>query len=338
MATFGSSFTTHMLRSTYKNSKWSEFQVTPLTPFVLHPAAIVLHYCQSIFEGMKAYKQPDGTVNLFRPEMNIKRLNRSAARVAMPQLDERSLLNAIAEFVDTERNWVPDRPGALYIRPAMFASEAAIGVRSGTECEFFVIAMPVESYFSGPAESSTISLFVSESVKRAAPGGTGAVKAGANYAITLQIIDHAKSLGCEQVLFLDAMGRGTLEECGGMNVFIIRDGCLVTPPLSDTILAGVTRDSILQLAEARGILCKQEPILLSELADGLRRGNVSEVFVCGTAATIVAVDALHFEDGNVLEVGASGNSPISRDLYRSLLDIQYGETADNYDWRYAVSR
>lgn len=338
MGTFGSTFTEKMLRSTYKNGQWDDFQVTPLTSFALHPGAIVLHYSQSIFEGLKAYKQPNGTISLFRPEMNVRRFNRSAKRMAMPQLAEQPLLEALSEYVRTERDSVPERPGSLYLRPAMFASEAAVGVRPGSEYEFFVIAMPVSSYFSGPPESSTISVFVAESIKRAAPGGTGAIKAGANYAITLQAIGHAKSLGCEQVLFLDPGGRGTLEECGGMNVFIVKDRCLITPPLSDTILAGVTRDSILELGAVKDIPCREEPIHLSDLKDGIRTGSVSEVFVCGTAATIVSVDSLRFEDGSVLAIGSKGQYPISRALYDDLLDIQHGATADQFGWRYIVTR
>jgi branched-chain amino acid aminotransferase len=185
-AAFGSVFTSNMLSATYENGAWSAFTIRPLQNFSLHPASLVLHYSQTIFEGMKAYRQADGSVALFRPQENAARLNRSAERMAIPHIDEAAFITALAEYVALEAAEVPARPGSLYLRPTIFASEAAIGVRAATKFEFFVIAMPVASYFSN-ASATTLQVFVSESVVRAAPGGTGAVKAGANYGITLKV-------------------------------------------------------------------------------------------------------------------------------------------------------
>jgi branched-chain amino acid aminotransferase len=330
-AAFGSVFTANMLSATYENGAWNDFTIRPLQNFSLHPATLVLHYSQTIFEGMKAYRQADGSVALFRPQQNAARLNRSAERMAIPQIDEAAFVAALAEYVALEAGEVPARPGSLYLRPTIFASEAAIGVRAATKYEFFVIAMPVESYFSNPSATS-LRVFVSESVVRAAPGGTGAVKAGANYGVTLKVIHDAKLLGCDQVLFLDSAGHRLVEEAGGMNFCIVRGNELITPPLSGTILAGITRDSLLKLAPSLALVPSERPIQIDELATEIESGVVSEVFLCGTAAVIASIGSLQFESGKLLTIGSDQATPVADKLRDALLDIQFGSMAGPSGW------
>ena len=334
---FGSQFTDSMLRATFKNGAWSDFAITPLQNYSLHPASLVLHYSQTIFEGMKAYRHQDGMVSLFRPSFNAARLRRSAERMAIPAIDETAFVDALLRYVDSERGHVPERPGSLYLRPAVFASEAAIGVRASSQYEFFVIAMPVESYFSSSGGTSTgLEIFVSESVVRATPGGTGAVKAGANYAVTLKAIDEAKKLGCGQVLFLDSSGQRMIEEAGGMNLFIVRGSRLVTPPLSGTILGGVTRDSLLALGPSLGLEAAEEPISIDSLVDELHDQEVTEVFLCGTAAVIASVGSLRFESGKIVPVGTPGSTPVADQLRERLTGIQFGSYPDENRWNVPV--
>jgi branched-chain amino acid aminotransferase len=282
---------------------------------------------------MKAYRHADGAISLFRPSFNAARLRRSAERMAIPAIEEAAFVDALVRFVDRERQHVPARPGSLYLRPTIFASEAAIGVRAGNEYEFFVIAMPVESYFSSSAGTpAALEIFVSESIARATPGGTGAVKAGANYAVTLKVIDEAKKLGCSQVLFLDSGGRRLIEEAGGMNLFIVRGSRLMTPPLSGTILGGVTRDSLLTLAPSLGLEAAEEPVSIDTLVEDLRTGEVSEVFLCGTAAVVASVGSLRFESGSIASVGAAGSTPIADKLRDRLMGIQFGSYPDPHHW------
>jgi branched-chain amino acid aminotransferase len=253
--------------------------------------------------------------------------------MAIPAIDENAFVAVLRRFVDTERAHIPARPGALYLRPAIFASESGIGIRVSTEYEFMVIAMPAEPYFAGlNSGANSIELLVTESVVRAAPGGTGSIKAGANYAITLQIIDQAKKLGCGQVLFLNSSGTRLIEEAGGMNVFFVRGNQLITPPLSGTILSGVTRDSILQLAPSLQLLPSEEPISLDNLIKEIESGSISEVFLCGTAATIVSVNSLRLEHGRSIPVGDPMRTAVANLLSDRLLGIQYGVHPDPHDW------
>src|ERR1700691_3607788 len=334
--TFGSQFTPNMLSASYSDGKWSGYTIHPLRYFELHPGAIVLHYSQSIFEGLKAYQQRSGGIALFRPEMNVQRLNRSAARMEMPGIDEPQFLAPLTRYVDHARNHIPIKPGSLYLRPTMFATEPALEVRASSMFELFVIACPIGSYFGGSPHSKSISLFVSECVGRAAPGGTGAVKAGANYAVTLQVTRRAKSLGCAPILFLNAGGPRTVEEAGGMSMFFVRKDVLLTPPLSDTILGGVTRDSILLLAPALNLKVLEQPIQIDEAIAEIADGTITEAFVCGTAAVVVPVEALHFEGGKIVTID-NRNTPVADLLFDRLQGIQYGDYADEFGWRRTIS-
>jgi branched-chain amino acid aminotransferase len=321
-------------RAWYRNGSWETGNIERWTPIELHPAALVLHYAQSIFEGLKAYKAPDGSALLFRPEMNARRMIHSATRMAMPPIPEEVFLEGIRTLVDCQRNWIPEAPGSLYIRPTMIGTEACIGVRASHEYLFYVIVLPSGSYFPGlpPGRTGTVRVFVSETVGRAAQGGTGDAKASANYSVTLEIIEAAKKKGCAQVMFLDSSGHRTVEEMGGMNVFFLRKGTLVTPPLTGTLLAGVTRDSILKLAPSLGIPVKEETVRFDDLIAQVKSGEVSEAFACGTAAVITGIESFALENGTQVRVADGQCGPVTHQLFDSLRNIQYGVSKDPFGW------
>ncbi|HLH42543.1 MAG TPA: branched-chain amino acid aminotransferase [Bryobacteraceae bacterium] len=321
-------------RSWYRDGRWETGRIEPRTHIELHPAAVVLHYAQSIFEGLKAYKTSDGSVVLFRPEMNARRMRHSAVRMAMPEVPETMFVEAVRTLVDCQRKWIPDPPGSLYIRPAMIGTEPCIGVRASREYLFFIIVSPSGSYFPGlpPGKTGAVRVFVSETVGRAAVGGTGDAKAAANYSVTLQVIEAAKKKGCAQVMFLDSRGQRTVEEMGGMNVFFLRGKTLITPPLTGTLLAGVTRDSILKLAPALGIPVSEQPIPFDNLLEQVKTGEVSEAFACGTAAVITGIESFVLENGREARVGAGECGPVTQKLFEALTNIQYGAETDPFGW------
>ncbi len=321
-------------RAWYRNGQWERGRVEPWNTINLHPAAIVLHYAQSIFEGLKAYKTGDGSAVLFRPGMNARRMVHSATRMAMPPYPEQAFVEGIKALVDCQRKWIPEYPGSLYIRPTMFGTEACLGVRASHEYLFYVIVLPSGSYFPGlpPGQTGAVRVFASESVGRAAVGGTGDAKASANYSVTLQIIEAAKKKGCAQVMFLDSHGGRTVEEMGGMNVFFLRGGTLITPPLTGTLLAGVTRDSILKLAPALGIPVREEPVLFDQLLADVKAGKVNEAFACGTAAVITGIESFLLESGSEVRVGDGQVGPVTHRLFDALTNIQYGRAKDPFGW------
>ena len=257
---FGKTFAPDWFVSEYRDGCWQNARVEPAHNISLHPAAIVLHYGQSIFEGMKAYRWANGKVALFRPKENARRFARSAERMAMPPVDTEFFVEAVKALVRTDAEWTPREPGSLYIRPTMMGTEACIGVRASHEVLFFIIALPSGAYFKDTSADSAVRVYVAETSSRAAHGGTGDVKASANYAISLHTIEEGKRKGCSQVLFLDSTGKRQVEELGGMNVFFVENNTLYTPPLHDTILPGITRDSVIQVARDLGIGVCETPI------------------------------------------------------------------------------
>jgi branched-chain amino acid aminotransferase len=334
---FGKNFTPHYFTADYREGAWSGARIVPLEPFAMHPGALCLHYAQEIFEGLKAYRQPDGGIALFRPEKNARRFCQSAERMSMPQLDEQIFLDAVRELVAIEGAWVPDAPGTLYIRPTMVATEPHIGVTSAKQYKFFVVTLQAGNYFSGQAAGpGAVEVLVSESMVRAWPGGTGAVKTAANYALTLQITARAYGMGCNQVLFLDSSAGHRVEELGGMNVLFVENGALVTPPLSGTILPGVTRDSVLTLARAQGMPVREYAYTLKELTAGVESGAISEAIACGTAAVVTGIHTFRYEDGRRLQVGAGAPGPVTRKLFEELQGIQFGTLPDANGWRQVV--
>jgi branched-chain amino acid aminotransferase len=336
---FGETFSPNFFVMQFENGRWQDPRIEPLKNLILHPASLVFHYAQTIFEGLKAYRQTDDTVVLFRPELNAERFNRSAARMAMPMVEKNLFLEALHELVQTERHFVPMAPGSLYLRPTMIASDACIGIRSSTRFIFYILALPTGAYFKEAGMGTRpIDVLVSHSVVRAFYGGTGDIKTGANYAVTLQITSTAREHGCSQVLFLDAVNRNAIEEMGGMNVFFVRDGRLITPPLSGTILAGVVRQSILDMAGDVGLEAVEAPVLLSEILPAIADGSVTEAFACGTAACIAPIGRLRFEDRSSVTLGHGEVGSVAARLYDALQAIYYGRAPDPYGWTKPVCR
>jgi branched-chain amino acid aminotransferase len=329
---FGRVFTDHMALIEYDEERgWNGARITARKPFTLDPATPVLHYAQEIFEGLKAYHRPNGKAALFRPDANARRFVNSARRMAMPELPEDMFLESIRALVGTEREWIPDtEDGSLYLRPFMFASGAFLGVRPSSQYIFAVIASAVGAYFKGDAPS--VSLWVTREYTRAAPGGTGAAKCGGNYAASLIAQAEAIRHGCDQVVFLDAVQRRWVEELGGMNVFFVfDDGSLQTPPLTDTILAGITRDSLLRLARDMAMTVREEPYSIEQWEADARSGRLTEAFACGTAAVVTPIGSVKGAEGE-FTIGGQSTGPLTMRLRSALVDIQRGSAPDPYGW------
>ncbi|MEV4945591.1 branched-chain amino acid aminotransferase [Streptomyces sp. NPDC053755] len=329
---FGQYFTDHMARAVWTaEGGWSDAAVVPFAPIPMHPAAAVLHYAQEIFEGMKAYRHPDGSVWTFRPEANGERFIRSARRLALPELPLSAFLDSVRELVRADQAWVPgEGEQSLYLRPFMFASEPFLGVRPAAEVTYMVIASPVGSYFSGGVKP--VSIWLSTDYTRAGRGGTGAAKCGGNYAASLAPMREAAEHGCDQVCFLDATEGRYVEELGGMNLyFVTNDGRLVTPELG-TILEGVTRASILSLAKETGLEVEERPIEITEWQEGVRTGAIREVFACGTGAVVTPVGRLVWNGGEALAPDTGAEDSVTMRLRNRLVDIQFGRAADPHGW------
>jgi branched-chain amino acid aminotransferase len=328
---FGLHFTDHMFVAEWTpDAGWHDATLRPYGPFSIDPASSVLHYAQEIFEGTKAYRHVDGSIWAFRPDANAARFQRSAVRLALPEVATDDFVGAIRALVEIDREWVPDgAEQSLYIRPFMFASEVFLGVRPAKHVTFAVIASPAGPYFSGGVKP--VSIWLSEEFNRAAPGGTGAAKCGGNYAASLLPQQEAIANGCDQVVFLDAAHNTSLEELGGMNIFLVySDGTLVTPELNGSILEGVTRSSIIELADELGYKVDERRVTFDEWREGMASSDITEVFACGTAAVLTPIGLLKWRTGQVSCGEAAG--PVTLELRSRLLDIQYGRTADTHGW------
>ncbi|MEW4467486.1 branched-chain amino acid aminotransferase [Parasphingorhabdus sp. JC815] len=329
---FGNLFTDHMVSIRYSEGQgWHDAKVQARAPIPMDPASSVLHYAQEIFEGMKAYRLADGTTALFRPEQNALRFQKSARRMAMPELPQEIFLKSVEALVDIDRDWFPSAEGgSLYLRPFMFASEVFLGVRPAKEYLYMVIASPVGAYFKEGA--SAISIWVSEEYSRAAPGGTGAAKCGGNYAASLVAQAEAIAQDCDQVVFLDAAEHRWVEELGGMNLFFVMDdGRLITPPLTGTILPGITRESIITLAREEGLEVSEEPYAIDQWRSDAASGKLKETFACGTAAVVTAVGTVRSAQGD-FTIGSGGPGQLTEKLRMRLVDIQRGLAEDKYGW------
>jgi branched-chain amino acid aminotransferase len=333
---FGKHFTDHMVTATWTpQAGWHDAGVVPYGPIALDPAAAVLHYAQEIFEGLKGYRHADGSVWAFRPEANAARFARSARRLALPELAVEDFLGAIDALVAVDLDWVPGgAEQSLYLRPFMFASEAFLGVRPANTITFVLIACPVGAYFTGGIKP--VSIWLSSTYTRAALGGTGAAKCGGNYAASLAAQLEAGAHGCDQVCFLDAVERRWVEELGGMNLYFVhRDGSLVTPELTGTILEGVTRSSILTLAKEQGLDVQERRVDIDEWREGIASGEITEVFACGTAAVITPVGRLVWDGGEAASPPGPDGAPtgeVTMRLRQALVDIQYGRVPDTHGW------
>jgi branched-chain amino acid aminotransferase len=334
---FGDKFANRMFSQKYKKGVgWYDAQVGPYQNISLAPAAAVFHYAQEIFEGTKAYRRDDGNINLFRPWENMKRFNHSAVRMAMPVVDEEDHLAALIKLVEMEQEWVPSAPGAsLYIRPTMIATKEALGVHASDSYLHFIIIGPVGAYFK--EGFSPVPVFISHKYRRAVRGGTGSAKTGGNYAASLFVSAQVAAKGYSQVLWLDAVEGRYVEEVGAMNICFVYDGNhIVTPPLSDSILAGVTRDSILTLAPDLGYEISEADVDVNEMLADLKAGKVTEVFGCGTAAVIAPVGKFGYQDEEII-INDYQPGPVAIKLFKSLTDIQYGRTNDPYGWTLEIS-
>jgi branched-chain amino acid aminotransferase len=323
---FGKYFTDNMVTSTWSSSSgWSP--LTAYGPLSMDPATMVLHYGQEIFEGLKAYRQPDGGIAVFRPGQNAKRFARSATRMALPALPEELFLESVHALVSQDQNWVPARADeSLYLRPMMIATEVGLGVRPSSKAEYILIASPAGAYFKGGVRPEYV---------RAAPGGTGEAKCGGNYAASLIAQQAAAAEGCDQVVWLDAVHREYVEEMGGMNLYFVMgsgpSARVVTPKLTGTLLAGITRDSLLTLAADLGYGVEEISITVDEWRKGVAAGEITEAFACGTAAVITPVGAVKSSTGGWTH-GNGESGPIALQLREALLGIQSGVLPDVHGW------
>jgi len=335
---FGKYYTDHMVIAEWdEKTGWSDAQLKAYGPLTLDPATAVFHYGQEIFEGMKAYIQPDGGISLFRPDANAKRFAKSAARIALPEMPVEFFIQTVEELVKADQNWVPKNVGeSLYIRPFMIATEVGLGVRPSNKATYILIATPAAAYFNA---ANAVTVWISTEYVRAAIGGTGEAKCGGNYAASLVAQKEAAAQGCEQVVWIDAIERKWIEEMGGMNLYFVKgkgkDAKIITPKLTGTLLPGITRDSILSVAEDLGYKTEEVMISIDDWRDGVASGEISEIFACGTAAVVTAVGTAKSAKGTWV-TGDGKPGPITNQIRQTLLGIQHGSIADKHGWNKRV--
>lgn len=327
---FGRIFTDHMFTMNYEEGKgWFDAKIRPFENFSLSPACSVLHYSQTIFEGMKAYHTDKGT-NLFRPWDNFKRMNVTAERMCMPTIDEEFVQECLEELLKIEKDWIPKKEGtSLYIRPTMMAIDPFLGVKAGSEYLFFIILSPVGAYYASGLKP--VDIYVEDAYVRAVVGGTGFAKTGGNYAASLLAAEIAHDKGFAQVLWLDGKEKKYVEEVGSMNIFFKIRGELITSPLTGSILPGITRDSVIKLSESFGVKVREERLAIAEVFEENKTGGLEEVFGTGTAAVISPVGGMTWEDKSIVISGGNMGELTSR-LYNTLTGMQYGKVEDSFGW------
>jgi branched-chain amino acid aminotransferase len=332
---FGKNFADYMFTLSYEVGKgWHSPEIKPHQPLMLDPAAAVFHYGQEIFEGQKAYKSKDDEILMFRPYENAKRFNRSMTRMSMPEIPVEDFVRYEEELLKLEERWIPKAKGAaLYMRPTGIATEPALGVKPSSQYLFFIILSPVGPYYS--TGFNPVSLWVSREFSRAGEGGTGAAKAGGNYGGSLLASKKAAEKGYNQVLWLDAKEHKYVEEVGAMNILFVKGDKLVTPPIGGTILPGITRKSVLQMAPDLGLQAEERPISIDEVMTGIESGEITEVFGAGTAAVISPVGKIAYE-GKEAVVNNNETGPMANKFFDTLTGIQYGELEDKYNWVHKV--
>ncbi len=327
---FGVHFTDHMLLVEWTpETGWANARIEPYGPLSMDPATAVLHYAQETFEGMKAYRHDDGSVWTFRPEENAARMVRSSRRLAFPELPVDDFVQAVDALVAVDQRWVPDPAGekSLYLRPFMIATEVFLGVRPAQHVTFLVIASPAGAYFKGGVKPVT--LWLTEDYTRAGRGGMGAAKTGGNYASSLVAQQEATAQGCDQVVFLDAQEGRYVEELGGMNLYFVHDDGRIVTPETGTILEGITRASIIELAGKLGHQVEERKFSIDEWRDGVSSGRITEIFACGTAAVVTPVGTLKWDGG---EAPAPASTDLTMRVRQALVDIQYGRAEDTFGW------
>jgi len=328
---FGDVFTDHMFSMDYTPEKgWHDPRIEPYAPIPMDPATMVLHYGQAIFEGLKAYRNVSGGIQMFRPKDNLARLNNSARRLCIPEVDEAFSLDALKQLINMDQEWVPEATGtALYIRPTIVAMDPFLGVRASNTYRYFIILGPVGAYYA--AGFNPIKILVTKEFVRAVRGGVGEAKTPGNYAASLLAGERAREAGYSQVLWLEGVGQKNIEEVGAMNIFFLIDDELVTPKLNGSILPGITRKSVVYLAEKWGMNVSERDISIDEVVEAHGAGKLQEVFGAGTAAVVSPVGELKYGDA-VLSIGDGSVGQVSQKLYDALTDIQYGKAEDPDGW------
>ncbi len=327
---FGKYFTDHMLEADYENGEWGLAEIKPYQPITIDPSFSAIHYGQSIFEGIKAYKNQEGDPFIFRPEDNFKRFNISAERMEMPQVPEEIFMEGMKQLVKLDQDWIPNNPDhSLYIRPFMFSTDEAIGVKPGLKYKFMIILSPTGPYYSAPMK-----IYVEEKYVRAVPGGVGYAKNAGNYGAAMHATAEAKKKGYDQVLWMDAFEHKYVQECGTMNVFFIVGNKAITPPLEDTILAGVTRDSVIQLIKDMGLKVEERPLSIDEIISAYKNGELNELFGTGTAATVSLIKELCYRDF-VMDFDTE-KWKIAPEVKGKLNEIKEGKAEDKYGWMVKV--
>lgn len=332
---FGTIFTDHMFIMDYETGKgWHDARIVPYQPLSLDPSAMVFHYGQEMFEGLKAYKTEDNKTLLFRPNKNIERANKTNRRICIPEIPESDFLDAIKAIVKTDEAWIPTKPGtSLYIRPFIIATDPFLGVRPSDTYKFIIILSPVGAYY--PEGLNPVKIWIEDEYVRAVKGGVGEAKTGANYVASLKAQVKAHEDGYSQVLWLDGVERKYIEEVGAMNIFFKINGTVVTPMLNGSILSGVTRDSAIHLCKEWGIPVEERRVSVDELYKAAEDGSLEEVFGTGTAAVISPVGHLRFEEHDI-KIGDGGIGKVSQKLYDTITGIQLGKIKDTHNWTVEV--
>lgn len=329
---FGKVFSDHMFVADYYDGQWQDFRIVPFQPLSMSPSSMVLHYAQTIFEGMKVMKSPEGTPLLFRPEMHAKRFNRSARRMAMPELPEALYHQALRELIAIDHAWIPTAPdSALYVRPFMIANDPFIGIRPSETYKFIIFTAPVGAYYAEP-----VKLLATDRYVRAVKGGTGFAKAGGNYAATLLPQQEAREQGFDQLMWLDAVEHKYIDECGTMNLFFVIDGKVITPTTEHgTVLEGITRDSFIHILRDQGFTVEARRISIDEVVAASQAGTLQDMFGAGTAAVVAPVSHYHYE-GTTYELPPVADRPVSQRIKQTLNDLRSGQIEDKFGWTHPV--
>lgn len=328
---FGKFFTDHMFTADFEDGEWKNLQILPYGPIPMSPAIAALHYGQAIFEGLKAYRQPDGQVSVFRAIKNFERFNKSAARMSMPTIPEEIFMKGLAALVGIDEKWVPSQDGyALYIRPVMFATDPYLGVRASDSYKFVLLTTP-----TGPYYSSALKVKIETEYTRADEGGVGFAKTAGNYARSLYPFEQAKKEGYDQLIWTDSIAHEYIEEAGTANLLFVIDGKLVTPSIRSTVLDGVTRDTIIQLAKDAGITVEERRVSVKEVIEGIENGSLTEAFAAGTAATVTQVGEIAYQGKNY-KLTDSSTRTVSNGIAKKLNDIRYGLVADEFGWNWIL--
>jgi len=328
---FGKVFTDHMFTADFENGEWKNLQVLPYGPIPMSPAISALHYGQAIFEGLKAYRQPDGKISVFRANKNFERFNKSADRMSMPAVPEEIFMQGLAALIQIDEKWVPSQENySLYIRPVMFAMDPYLGVKASDSYKFVLLTTPTGPYYSKPLKVKIETEFT-----RADEGGVGFAKTAGNYARSLYPFEQAKKEGFDQLIWTDSVTHEFIEEAGTANLIFVINGKLVTPSIRSTVLDGVTRDTIIKLAEEAGIGVEERRVSVKEVVEGIENGSLTEAFAAGTAATVTQIGEIGYK-GKIYTLTDSASRTISNGIAQKLNDIRYGLAPDQFGWNWVL--